>query len=173
MPRSGRCHNASLASVRRKPVPRRPTGCTVKSIHFKIHFVRLSGKKKILSKFLGLDESIIHTVIFFVGDCKFKTRLPPNVIKSGLGRYIKRFRNSVLSSNEIKQISGKLEQHMSESTITTRDHVRSLRKRHSSKTVCPRCGSNLVKRTVKKGPRAGSKFLGCDSYPKCRFTKKA
>lgn len=130
-------------------------------------------QKKILSEFLGLDESIIHTIIFFVGDCKFKTRLPPNVIKSGLGRYIKRFKTPVLSSNEIKQISGKLEQHMSESTVTTRDHVRSLRERHSSTTVCPRCGSNLVKRTVKKGPRAGSKFLGCDSFPKCRFTKKA
>jgi hypothetical protein len=129
-------------------------------------------QKKILSGFLGLDESIIHTVIFFVGDCKFKTHLPSNVIKSGLGRYIKRFRTPILSPNEIHQISGKLEQHISESTVTTRDHVRSLRKRHSSTTVCPRCGSNLVERTVRKGSKAGSKFLGCESYPKCRFTKK-
>jgi restriction system protein len=130
-------------------------------------------QKKILSKFLGLNESIIHTVIFFVGDCKFKTHLPANVIKSGLGRYIKQFQVLNLSPNEINQISGQLEQHMSESTVTTRDHVRSLRKRHSSKTVCPGCGSSLVKRKVKKGPRAGSKFLGCESYPKCRFTKNA
>ena len=130
-------------------------------------------QKKTLSKFLSIDESRIHTVIFFVGDCKFKTQLPSNVIKSGLGRYIKRFRSPILSPNEIQQISGRLEQHISESTVTTRDHVRSLRKRHSSKTVCPRCGSNLVERMVKKGPRAGSKFLGCESYPKSRFTKNA
>jgi len=130
-------------------------------------------QKKILSEFLGLDESIIHTVIFFVGDCKFKTHLPANVIKSELGRYIKQFQTLNLSPNEINQISGKLEQHMSESTVTTKDHVRSLRERHSSTTVCPKCGSNLVERMVKKGPKAGSKFLGCESYPKCRFTKNA
>jgi len=128
-------------------------------------------QKKILSEFLGLKESLIHPVIFFVGDCKFKTHLPSNVIKSGLGRYIKRFKTPILSPNEIHQISGKLEQHISESTVTTRDHVRSLRERHNSTTVCPKCGSNLVERMAKKGPRAGSKFLGCESYPKCRFTK--
>ena len=50
-------------------------------------------QKKILSDFLNLAESNIHTVIYFVGDCKFKTPLPDNVIKSGVGRYIKRFRN--------------------------------------------------------------------------------
>jgi len=130
-------------------------------------------QKKILSEFLNLDESIIHTVIFFVGDCKFKTHLPSNVINSGLGRYIKRFQTLILSPNEIHQITDKLEQHLSKSTVATRDHVRSLRERHSSTTVCPKCGSNLVERKVKKGPRAGSKFLGCESYPKCRFTKNA
>jgi len=24
---------------------------------------------------------------------------------------------------------------------------------------------------VKKGPKAGSQFLGCEDYPKCRFSK--
>jgi ribosomal protein L37AE/L43A len=130
-------------------------------------------QKKVLSGYLGLDESIIHTVIFFVGDCTFKTHLPANVLKSGLGRYIKQFRIVILPPNEINQLSGKLEQHMSESTITTRDHVRSLRERHSSTIVCPKCGSNLVERTAKKGSKVGSKFLGCENYPKCRFTKGA
>jgi len=128
-------------------------------------------QKKILSQYLDLDELNIHIVIFFVGDCKFKTKLPSNVIKSGLGRYIKRFKTRVLSPSEISQISDKLEKHISESSVTTRDHVRSLRERHSSTTVCPKCGSNLVERTVKKGARAGSKFLGCESFPKCRFSK--
>ena len=130
-------------------------------------------QKKILSKFLSIDESFIHTVIFFVGDCTFKTPMPSNVIKSGLGRYIKGFKTQILSPNDIHQLSDKLEQHISESTVTTDDHVRSLRERHSSTTVCPRCGSNLVEREVKKGARAGSKFIGCDNYPRCRFSKNA
>ncbi|MFL2820842.1 MAG: hypothetical protein EVA21_06305 [Alphaproteobacteria bacterium] len=33
------------------------------------------------------------------------------------------------------------------------------------------CGSNLVERTVKKGANIGSKFLGCEDYPRCRFSK--
>jgi ribosomal protein L37AE/L43A len=130
-------------------------------------------QKKILSEYLGLDESIIHTVIYFVGDCKFKTHLPANVIKSGLGGYIKQFRNRILSPEDINRVLGALEQHMSESSLTTRDHVRSLRERHSSTTVCPKCGSKLVERTAKKGTKVGSKFLGCENYPRCRFTKNS
>ena len=130
-------------------------------------------QKKVLSEYLGLQESIIHTVVFFVGDCKFKTRLPDNVLNSRLGKYIKQFENHVLTPQEIDKIVGKLERHVSESTLTTKDHVRSLRERHSSTSVCPKCGSNLVERTARKGPNAGSKFLGCENYPKCRFTRNA
>ena len=127
-------------------------------------------QKKILSEYLGLDESLIHTVIYFVGDCKFKTHLPANVIRSGLGRYIKQFHDRILSPEDIDRVIMTLERHVSESSLTTRDHVRSLRARHASNTVCPRYGSNLVERTAKKGPNAGSRFLGCEDYPKCRFT---
>lgn len=33
--------------------------------------------------------------------------------------------------------------------------------------ICPRCGSRLVVRTNKKD---GTQFLGCSTYPKCRYT---
>jgi len=128
-------------------------------------------QKKVLCEFLDLDESIVHTIVYFVGDCKFKTPLPDNVIRSRLGRYIKRHRNRILSPQEFERLILTLEQHVSESNLTTRDHVRSLRQRHSSITVCPRCGSDLVERTVKKGSDAGLRFLGCESYPICRYTK--
>lgn len=130
-------------------------------------------QKKILSEFLGVKESMVQSVIYFVGDCKFKTRLPDNVINSRLGKYIKNFQDRILTPQEIHRIVGKLERHVSESSLTTRDHVRSLRERHSSTTVCPKCGSNLVERAARKGPNAGSKFLGCEDYPRCRFTKNA
>lgn len=128
-------------------------------------------QKKILSEFLGLNKSIIHTVIYFVGNCKFKTQLPDNVIKSRLGKYIKQFKDRVLPSEEIDRVIGEIEYFVSESSLTTRDHVQSLRERHNSTTVCPKCGSKLVERTAKKGPNAGSKFLGCENFPQCRFTK--
>lgn len=34
--------------------------------------------------------------------------------------------------------------------------------------LCPKCGAPMVLRTVKKGNRAGEKFYGCSTYPKCR-----
>jgi len=128
-------------------------------------------QKKVLAEFLDIDEPVIQTVVYFVGDRKFKTELPPNVLKSGLGRYVKQFRDPVLKFEDVNRIGETLTQHRSESSLTRRDHVRSLQKRHTSNTVCPRCGSGLVKRVAKNGPRAGAKFLGCEGYPKCRFTK--
>ena len=130
-------------------------------------------QKKILSEYLGLDESSIQTVVFFVGDCKFKTRLPENVVNSRLGKYIKKFKNPIIDPLEIERIVVQLKRHELESSLSNRDHIRSLRERHNSTTVCPKCGSKLVERTARKGPKAGSTFLGCENYPRCRFTRNA
>lgn len=39
----------------------------------------------------------------------------------------------------------------------------------SSKKICPRCKSELVLRTAKKGEHAGEQFYGCSRFPKCRY----
>ena len=127
--------------------------------------------KKVLSKHLRIKESYIHQVVSFVGDCQFKTEMPPNVIKSGLGSYIKQFNRIVFSEDEVKEIENILYRLKSEVFVSTEKHVQSLHNRHSSLTTCPNCGSSLVERTVKKGQNVGSKFLGCEDYPKCRFSK--
>jgi restriction system protein len=36
-------------------------------------------------------------------------------------------------------------------------------------TTCPKCSSPMVKRTAKKGPNLGNEFMGCSSFPKCRY----
>lgn len=128
-------------------------------------------QKKILAEFIELDTSYIYPIIYFVGDCEFKTQLPLNVINSGLGRYVNKFREHILSQEKVSQIVRKLEQHLLESKLSSSDHVRSLEERHNSKTKCPKCGSGLIERTASKGPNSGSKFLGCMKYPQCRFTR--
>ena len=122
--------------------------------------------KKVLSKFLDVDESKIETIVYFNGDSKFKTELPSNVLSYGLGSYIKQFQNTVLSNDEIERICNLLISN--EGNISNQEHLQSLHDRHTSDTVCPRCGSDLVERTVKD---IGSIFLGCSSYPKCKFSK--
>ncbi len=36
---------------------------------------------------------------------------------------------------------------------------------------CPKCNRFMVERTVRRGPRAGSKFYGCSRYPDCKRTR--
>jgi topoisomerase-like DNA binding C4 zinc finger protein len=36
---------------------------------------------------------------------------------------------------------------------------------------CPSCTRPMVKRTVRRGPRAGSEFWGCSNYPACTDTR--
>jgi restriction system protein len=127
--------------------------------------------KKILSKYLGVSESTIQPVVSFVGDVRFKTELPSNVLRSGLSSYIKQFKEVVFSDDEIERITGLLSNVKSESKISKSEHIQSLKERHSSTTICPKCGSELVMREVKQGARKGSQFLGCSGYPKCRFTR--
>ena len=37
--------------------------------------------------------------------------------------------------------------------------------------TCPKCSGELIERTAKRGPNAGNTFLGCSSFPKCRYTE--
>lgn len=40
-----------------------------------------------------------------------------------------------------------------------------------SMPTCPQCGSRMVRRTARKGPRSGRQFWGCSRYPSCRGTR--
>lgn len=53
---------------------------------------------------------------------------------------------------------------------THRAHVQRLKTRADplAERRCPKCGSALILRTVKTGPRTGERFWGCSTYPKCR-----
>jgi restriction system protein len=40
--------------------------------------------------------------------------------------------------------------------------------RENSQKMCPKCGSEMILRTAKKGTHAGEKFWGCSKFPECR-----
>jgi len=128
-------------------------------------------QRKILAEYLGIDETVIHTVIFFAGHCRFKTMMPFNVINSRLSSHIKSYQEQMLAPEQISQILTEIDKLRLNPDLTTKTHVKSLRERYSSTTICPKCGGNLVQRTAKRGYDANSIFLGCANYPQCRFTR--
>lgn len=127
---------------------------------------------KCLSEHLKLDQELFKPVVFFIGDCEFKTDMPSNVLNSGLIPYIKEFRQVLLSPQQVEQIEASLISLKQDKTLNRSAHLDSLRGRHESTTICSRCGGSLVQRVSKKGEFAGKPFLGCSNYPKCKYIKK-
>lgn len=84
---------------------------------------------KTLETALGLPAEVIHSVIVFVGDCTFKTAMPPNVLKGAgsVAGYIKQFTKPVLSDAQVQVIFDAIESARLERGLKTdRAHVRRL-----------------------------------------------
>jgi len=127
---------------------------------------------KSIEELLGFKKHIF-SVIVFVGECEFKTKMPKNVFMGGgYINYIKSFNKTLFTASEVENIIYTLKNGSLKKGIRTDwEHVNSLKNRHSNhnKMVCKRCGSNMVERVNKK---RNTKFLGCSSYPKCRYTQE-
>lgn len=126
---------------------------------------------KCLSEYLNVHETHFHSVVFFIGECEFKTDMPSNVLNKGFKAHIESYRIPVLAEPELSRIMNAIQRLKNDPSLTKANHLKSLDDRHNSSTVCPKCGGKLVERTARRGSNAGSKFLGCSSYPKCKFTR--
>lgn len=125
---------------------------------------------KTLQTLLGLGDHQIFSVVVFVGDSTFKTEMPLNVTYgAGYIRYIKSQVLPVLSVDDVKTISQKIESGRLEQAFKTNrehvKHVKSIIEEKKSSADCPKCGSRLVKRMTRDKTR---EFMGCSGYPKCR-----
>ena len=126
----------------------------------------------------------IHSLIVFSDEAEFKNVTVNSsdvyvLYKRDLRRMICEIDStykSSISGDEINNIHAQLMQASSRTDRT--HHVEKIYHRLSEKEgrlekgLCPRCGSPLVVRTVKNGPREGSQVLGCSRYPDCRYTRK-
>jgi hypothetical protein len=124
-----------------------------------------------LSEFLGLPEDRFHSVVMFWGDAEIKTKLPPNVLTKGYASFFKSKLAVLFSDAEVQEAVAAIQSGRLPPTWKThRQHVASLRELHGS-DICPKCGSALVERIAKTGANAGKSFLGCSSFPKCRYVR--
>lgn len=131
---------------------------------------------KALQGFLGVEEEKLISLVMFWGECEFKTPMPDNVRSTGYTSFIKKHTAVLLTDAEVQQFvaaiqSGKMPKGIVKSFETRSAHLASLKDRHGSTSTCPKCASPLLVRSVKSGPKAGSQFYGCSTFPKCRFTR--
>jgi len=149
---------------------------------------------KTLEALLDIPASAIFSLVVFVGDSTFKTEMPTNVVyASGYIRYIKARQKVILSQADVETVTAHIEKlRLQRGFTTNRQHVNHLRQRTAtsnpvppataptapasmtplSPIQCPKCGSDMVLRTARKGLNAGNQFWGCATYPTCRGVVK-
>jgi restriction system protein len=88
-----------------------------------------------LAEFLGLDHDLLHSVVLFIGDCKLKTKLPENVLTSGLSSYIRKFAKPVLTPACVTQIEQQLLALKAGRTASRSEHLGSLKRRFSARNA--------------------------------------
>lgn len=130
---------------------------------------------KAVQELLNLSPQQVFGVVVFVGDCAFKTSMPPEVVKgvSALSKFVKSRSEPVIGEHELPGLVAKLlDQRLRPGWRTNRLHTRNVQRLASGGAadlnICPRCGAGLVERINR---RSGEKFLGCERYPKCRGTR--
>ncbi|MBC6441316.1 MAG: NERD domain-containing protein [Rhodospirillales bacterium] len=127
-----------------------------------------------VKRLLKLRSDQIHDVVVFVGNSKFKTVMPTNVV-SGI-RQLRQFVRSkierVMSQEEVLRVIAEIRaQRLEPGRETERLHLRNVQAgAHRRSSGCPRCGSPMVMRTNRS---TGDPFLGCERYPICRGTRPA
>ena len=91
-----------------------------------------------LKSLLGVADHQLHSVIYFIGDCTFKTPMPDNVMNRGLIRHIKGKTTQVLTPAEVTRVVETIQQgRLAANWQTHRQHVAQLKARHSEASRKP------------------------------------
>lgn len=130
-----------------------------------------------LSNCLGIPRRFFKNLVVFNGNCTFKTKVPPNVMRrSSLAKHILSYSVILLKEKEVSDVLSALSK-WSDSIGEDRRkaHVANLKKRHSAVFMrdsipnCPYCGKQMV---LRKNRKTGKHFYGCSTYPNCKGTIK-
>lgn len=131
-----------------------------------------------LRDFLGRDVPLF-SVIVFSDRCELKnisiSSAEVYICNRGvLPRIVRGIWDSnpdVLTEDEISKIYAALLPLENRSQEMKQRHAAQVQAKINNNSVCPWCGGKLVCRTAKRGSNPNHRFLGCEKYPKCRFTK--
>ena len=80
---------------------------------------------KTISEILKIPENKFHSIVFFIGDCELKTKMPENVFLKGYTKYIKSKTEIILTKKEVSSIiEGITAYKLPSSFKTKREHIR-------------------------------------------------
>ncbi len=132
---------------------------------------------KTLADLTTIPHDYFKSVVVFVGDCTFKTAMPPNVVYvRDLVLHIKSVQTAIIMDEQVQEIANTIR--LWAGTVTEKQkaghvaHVRQQKAPASSDAQapsCPRCRESMILRT---STRDGSRFWGCRRYPACRGIRK-
>ncbi|UNP89792.1 NERD domain-containing protein [Aeromonas encheleia] len=84
-----------------------------------------------LKSLLGLADHQLHSVVYFIGDCTFKTPMLENVLNRGLIPYIKSKTTQLLRQDEVDRIVETIQRgRLAANWQTHKQHVARLKARH-------------------------------------------
>lgn len=128
---------------------------------------------KTLEVCLNKKNDCIFSVIIFIGDSAFKTKMPDNVrfARGGIEN-IKSKSDITFSEEEVTNTIEQIESCRLEKSFKTNrqhvNHVKEIVTEKSDTKSCSRCNAEMVLRQATKGKNAGNEFWGCSAFPKCR-----
>ena len=136
-----------------------------------------------LAELTRLPRNLFIPVVAFAGGCEIKTRrdLPNSLVtsKKELLNYISQFKDTRIQEGTLEYLKGLLTKAISDDNSAMKDaHVAHVHAVVAQKALmvelaggkppkCPHCGSAMVLRKAKRGPKAGHEFWGCIRYPRC------
>lgn len=119
-----------------------------------------------------LPLDVFHSLVAFTGNCELKTPMPSNVVVGGYRGFIQTTKGVRLTDAEAERVCQMVEELEAASTPDALNaHVSALQERFSSSTICPKCGGRLVERRARSASSDMPTFLGCQSFPRCRYTR--
>ena len=144
---------------------------------------------------LDNDALLCHSIIVFSERCKLKNIKISNeniglVNRQQIQWLVKQLDDNhkdVFNTEEINYFYDILYPFTQVSEEDKEQHIKNIKKKYpqniknagraevefsAKENVCPRCGKQLVVRTTKKGVNKGEQFLGCSSFPDCRYIEK-
>lgn len=131
-----------------------------------------------LERYLSDWAVPVVPVVVFSDRCDLSgIQLDSDVVVCPLGRLKKRLKRArrrlprALFRRQVKALYRELET-LEGDGETRRQHRRQVVRERETAAVCPRCGAELVLRTVRHGPNRGRSFYGCKRYPWCRYMRE-